>query len=144
MKGCEVFRVDTPNERFIRILAEKEEEFWDEVKRQVPPPSDGGQSTGKILKELYPKDSGTRIALPSIAIGWHQELMRVKEQIGSLEARKSTQEQLSKAELKDATQGTLPNDFAYTFKPTLRKAHLVEPSTYGMLKNVSKEKAPFK
>lgn len=130
-----------PNERFLQILAEKEEEFWDRVKRRVPPPADGSESTRKTLNELYPKDSGTQVVLPGTAVEWDTELTQVKTQIKSLETRKTELENLFKAEIKEATKGVLPNEVVYTLKTTHKESHFVEGSTYRTLRRVNKAKS---
>ena len=130
-----------PSERFLQILAEKEEEFWDRVKRRVPPPVDASESTRKTLNELYPKDNGTQVALPGVAVEWDTELTQVKTQIKSLETRKTELENLFRAEMKEATEGVLPNDVVYTLKTTRKESHFVEGSTYRTLRRANKAKS---
>ena len=64
----------------------------------------------------------------------------MKTQIKFLETRKAELENLFRAEMKEATEGVLPNEVVYTLKTTRKESHFVEGSTYRTLRR-AKSKA---
>jgi putative phage-type endonuclease len=51
------------DEKVIAQLIELEARFWDDVRRDVPPPADGSESSDQALRALFPCDSGASLDL---------------------------------------------------------------------------------
>lgn len=68
-KWCDVPR----NDQFIKTLEADCQEFWKLVETKTPPPVDGSPSTSKVLRTIYPADSGEIIELPIEAEVWATE-----------------------------------------------------------------------
>lgn len=96
------------NEAFCALLVEKEEEFWDRVRRGDAPPVDESDLTDEILKRMYPEDNGTSIALPIEAYEWMTDLRDLKTQRKEIKEKiQGIENQLHYA-IGEATIGMLP------------------------------------
>lgn len=55
----------TRDEQFIKELIKAEVDFWNKVQTKTPPPLDGSEASGEVLKRLYPEaERGTEKELP--------------------------------------------------------------------------------
>lgn len=131
---CDVIR----NENFCRLLIEKEEEFWDRVRRGDPPPADGSVSSAEVLSRLYPKETGESVALPIEAFDWAAELEAVNATIKDCEGQKKALENKVKEAIGNAERGILPDGSGFTWKTVHRAAHHVEATSYRQLRRVKK------
>jgi putative phage-type endonuclease len=128
---------DVPrNDRFIAMLLEVEEEFWDYVRRDEPPPVDGSSQTREVLSRLYPKDSGESCDLPAEAEGW----LASRAQLTA--AMKRTREELDavenniKAALKEASIGLLDGVPAVSWKRQHRSGYAVPATDCRILRSL--------
>lgn len=124
------------NDAFCDYLIEKEEEFWHRVLTNDPPPPDGAESTREALKRLYPKETGTTVALPGIAIEWDDRLQRIKKTAKRLETKQKEYENLIRNAIGDATFGVMPNGERYSLKTIKKGAYGVEAAEFRQLRKV--------
>lgn len=116
----------TRNDRFLSVLVEREEAFWNRLLTQDPPPVDGSESAREILKRLYPKETpGLVVNLPAEAIEWDADLQQVKGLGKEYEEKRQTLENKIKAALGEAEAGICPNGLTYTWKASPRKGYVV-------------------
>jgi len=93
------------NDSFLKMLLEKEEEFWHYVQTDTPPPIDDSDSTADVLKRLYPKDDGSQVVLPVDAYVWADELETAKEMKKIAEQSIQLNQSLIEASIGSATYG---------------------------------------
>lgn len=122
-----------PSEKFMAYLLEKEQEFLDFVKRDVPPPVDASQSAKETIARLYPQDSGETIVLTLDATQWDEELQDVKAQQKDLEEKRRLLENQIKNAIGEATFGTLMDGTQYSLKTIEAAGYTVEPKRYRRL-----------
>lgn len=53
----EIHRIERDDELIARLI-ELEQDFWNHVQRDTPPPADGSESAEQALRCLYPEDNG--------------------------------------------------------------------------------------
>jgi putative phage-type endonuclease len=126
------------NDDFIRVLLEKEAEFWERVQKKEPPPVDALSSTSKALKILYPKDSGETIMMPAEAEEWAEALQKAKDDKKETEGIITGLENKIKATLGEATWGMLPSGEKFQWKWQIRKAYEVAASESRVLRKLKK------
>ena len=124
----EVYR----NDRFIKSLVSKLDEFWERVQNQEPP--DPTVNDWSFLNSLYSPRKGVVIDLPDNFVSLDEELVKIKNEITELTNRKKEIEVQFKHKIADAEQGNLSSGVKYTFKESERKGHVVKPSVSRTLK----------
>lgn len=123
---------------FIAAMLEAEARFWKRVQDHDPPAPDASESATRILKHLYPKDTGKTVALPSEAIEWDRIKWEADAGIKRLTAQKTAAENNLRAAIGDASFGTVGN-ITYSWKYQERKAYTVSATEFRVL-NKLKEK----
>jgi putative phage-type endonuclease len=92
-KGFHVMHVER-SESEIAALVDAEHRFWHEhIEKQIPPPPDGSEASGKILREMFPR--ATDLSLVPI-YGTEDKITQIidlKSRIKELEAQQSKLEQ---------------------------------------------------
>jgi putative phage-type endonuclease len=105
-RSFHIFHVER-NEAEIQSLIEAEEHFWSEhVLKQFPPPPDGSERAGELLKSLYPKERGDADLAPLYGI--EDKLDRLSEldgRIKELETESDAIKQGIQLEIGDADGG---------------------------------------
>jgi putative phage-type endonuclease len=123
------------NQRFIDAMLEKLERFWELVEKDEMP--DPVAADTKLIGTLLGKEvEGTVIALSP---EWNEvdaELLKVKEEIKELTARKDELEARLKKEIGKAERGVLPGGSQYTFKTVPRQAYTVAASEARQLRRI--------
>ena len=100
----------------ISALVEIESEFWDMVLSLTPPPMDGTESAGNVLKLLYPESKpNTAINLPGDAAELIEIREALKVQIKQMEISLAETENKLKAMLGDNEAGRI-GDHLVTWK----------------------------
>ena len=127
------------NDDFIGELVEQCRWFWSFVENDQPPPIEGSVRNLETIKKLHPNDDGSEIALPSDAIGWFEELARLRAMESEIRKAKPAVETQLFAAFGNATFGVLPDGRRLSLKTTARDGYTVEPTTYRSLRL---EKAP--
>ena len=89
--GFKVFTIERDEEE-IKALAKSEEAFWEYVKNNTPPETDGSDSTSETLTTMYPESNGNTVNLFAyedslkqyIAIGKQiDELKKLKDEMAN-------------------------------------------------------------
>lgn len=122
------------DDNFIKVLMEREAEFWDNVLRGREPLADGSDATKDILRRLYPKDNGETIDLPPEAIEWDQIRAHAALAMKEAESLKKDAENKIKQAIGPATYGVLRNGVRYSFKTQSREAYSVEAGEFRVLR----------
>ncbi len=122
------------DDALIKVLAEREAEFWDRVERRDPPPADGSESSKDILKLVYPQDTGEVVTLGPESIEWHEKLVAANLAEKAAELEKNTYSNLLRQAIGDATAGVLPNGKVYTNKLQARGEFLSKATTFRVLR----------
>lgn len=97
----EVFR----DESYIRVLVQKEQEFWECVKQCVAPIPDGSQATADYLSETYPESNESETELPFEAESLVANYIGVEATIKSLTEKKNEIANQLKGMLMDNERG---------------------------------------
>jgi len=123
------------NLRFTELLVEKEEEFWDRVKREDPPPVDGSDLTTEILQRVYPADNGLSVVLPMEAYEWLNKWRGAKDY--EKEAKQLVQQYQNKIQFHvgNARVGFLPpppRDLLALPEPLRHHVDVTPPSIIGV------------
>lgn len=126
------------NERFIAALIEQEEEFWDRVLSDDPPPVDGSKATTAALLKLHPKDSGEAIDLPADSAKWDKELAEITASLEKLEARETELKNLLRDAMGGATYGLLPDGGRWSWKTQNKRGYTVAPTSPRILRRLKK------
>lgn len=136
--GGNKFRwMDMPrNDKFLRFLIEKEEEFWDRVMRGEPPPTDASDSTREVLLRLYPRDTGASKALPFEAADWLERRRKLKEDEKGTKAALQEVENQIKAAIGEASIGMLPDGSGFSWKHQHRAAYTVAETDFRVLREI--------
>lgn len=133
--------LDSPrNEKFIAHLIEKEEEFWNLVQRDIPPETDGSDSTREVLARLYPSDMGEAIALPVELADLAEERRNLKEHIAIYQKRAQDIENRIKAALGNASVGVFPDGSGFSWKQQHRNETIVKASDFRVLREIKAKK----
>lgn len=138
--GGQIFRyMDIERDQaFIDSLIEDEAKFWSRVQQLDPPQPDGSWASKEALDRMFPQDNGKIVALGGEFIDLDLELLAVKQDLKSLEQRKSEMEQRIKAAIGEAAIGVLPNGVKYTHKTQARAGYVVEPTSFRALRRSAK------
>jgi len=100
----------------ISALIELESQFWDMVQSRTPPPMDGSDSAGNVLKLLYPESiADTSVELPSEAKELILNRDALKRQVKELEFLVADAENKLKAMLGESETGRI-GDYLVTWK----------------------------
>lgn len=133
--------MDTPrNENFIKLLIEKEEEFWYKVQHGIRPDPDASDSTKEVLMRLYPKDTGESKALPAEFAAYAERRRELKEKAKALDAEIQGIDNLIKAAIEDATVGVLPDGSGFSWKHQHRDPYMVQASDFRVLREIKAKK----
>ena len=139
LNARKLFWVDVERDNsFIEAMLEAEAKFWKRIQDHDPPPPDASESATKILKKLYPKDTGKTVVLPSDALEWDRIRGEADQEIKRWTAQKTAAENNLKAAISDATFGTF-NNVTYSWRYQKREGYVVSPTEFRVLKRV-KEK----
>ena len=125
------------NQRFIDLMLEKLDKFWEMVQRDIMPEpvAKDNPVIGQILGQ---EDEGKVIVLSPGIVQADERLTQVKEEIKALEEEKAKLEAKIKKEIGTAAAGMLPEGGRYSFKTTTRKSYTVAESTYRGLRRLKK------
>lgn len=122
-------RVDR-DDRFIAVLIERLEEFWQLVLDRIPPEIDYSEATTLALAAIHPNDNGETITLPAEALAWDRNLQRVKCHIAILKRFKTEYENRLKQAIGDNTFGELPDGSGELYSwSTVEKCEFVTAAT---------------
>ena len=126
------------NDRFISLLIEKEEQFWDCVQRDIPPPVDASKSTAEALARLYaePDESAEPVMLGLEFADLAERRRELMESTKSAEAELLGINNAIKAALGDAVFGYLPDGSGFSWKKQHRKSYVVAESSYRVLREI--------
>jgi putative phage-type endonuclease len=102
-KDFRIFEIER-DEAEIDALMGAEREFWSCVTNNTPPSTDGSKSTSKTLTALYPNSEEETVSLFGFEVDL-AEYSALKNQIKSLEERKSAIENKIKAHMNKASMG---------------------------------------
>jgi putative phage-type endonuclease len=117
------------NDRFLSVLVEREEAFWNRLLSQDPPEVDGSESARDILRKFYPKETpGLVVNLPGDVIEWDAELQQIKAGLKGGESRKQELENKIRAAIGEAETGICSNGLTYTWKASERAGYTVQPT----------------
>lgn len=134
-----VIRQIEPDADFQRWLTDREQEFWDLVINRVPPRVDDSYSCRKALNAMTGPGAVAIVGEQAMELmEADTELGQVKEDLKVLEARKRLLENQILAAMAGHEQITLPNNVGYSYKQQTRKAHMVEESTFRVLRRSGK------
>ena len=101
-----VYKYIERDDVIISALIELESQFWDMVQSQTPPPMDGTDSAGNVLKLMYPESKpNTAINLPNEAAELIEIREALKVQVKELDMRLAETENKLKAMLGDNESG---------------------------------------
>jgi putative phage-type endonuclease len=135
--GVEFFWADIPRHNgFINVLVNKVGEFWSRVQSGDPPEADASESTRLLLKQLYPKDNGEIITLPSKP--WadvDEELVRIKADQKKFQERRDELENKLKLAIGPATAAVVDGiGTVYTHKWQQRREFTTAASEFRVLR----------
>jgi len=125
------------NQRFIDVMLEKLDKFWQMVERDIMP--DAVAKDNPILGQLLGhEDEGKVIVLSPGIVQVDERLLEVKEQIKALNLEKDALEAKIKQEIGKAASGMLPEGGRYSFKTQKRAAYTVAESESRVLRRLKK------
>lgn len=101
------WRLVERDEELIAMLIQLEEEFWDHVKNNTPPPLDGSEATAKFLAEKFADSKKSRITLPDEAAELIQKYESASEQLSAITEQKQHAENLLKEMLGENEVGII-------------------------------------
>ena len=132
------------NDRFISLLIEKEEKFWDCVQRDVPPPVDASKSTAEALARLYAApDESVEVEPVMLSLEFADMADRRRELIAAIKAyevEKRGIENEIKAALGNSVFGYLPDGSGFSWKMQHREPYIVPESSYRVLREIQPKK----
>lgn len=129
------------NQRFINAMIKRLEEFWGCVLTKTPPNViDGSAATKKVIALLHPSDNGQEIALPEEAVHWWRRVERCRALARAAEKLKGEAENKLAAAFGDCTFGLLPSGELLSYKTQDRAGFTVEPTSFRVMRKVSKKK----
>ena len=139
LNARKLFWVDVEIDRdFISAMLEAEEKFWRRVQERNPPSPDASESATKILKRLYPHDTGKTVNLPAEALEWDRIRGEAEAEIKRWTAQKTQAENDLRAAIADATFGVI-GDVKYSWKTTSRAGYTVSPSEVRTLRRITQK-----
>jgi len=123
------------NQRFINIMLEKVERFWEMVQNdEMPEPVAKDNSfIGQLLGD---ETEGATIVLSPAIVDVDADLTKIKEEIKGLKAQKDALEAKIKKEIGTNERGLLPEGGQYTFKTVERQSYTVAASSARQLRRV--------
>lgn len=127
--------MDIPrDEEFIKVLLEKEGEFWQRLIDRNPPDVDSSAQTQEALKKLYATETGESVSLGAEFIELDERYQEVKSLLKTLEEEERGIKNQLLAKIGSASAGFLPNDVVYSLKTQTVKEHVVKESTFRVLR----------
>lgn len=125
------------NQRFIDLMLEKLEQFWEMVKNdEMPEPvAKDNAVIGQILGQ---EDEGKTIVLSPGIVLVDERLVEVKEEIKALKSEKDGLEAKIKKEIGTNAAGMLPEGGRYSFKTGVRNGYIVAETTTRTLRRLKK------
>jgi len=123
------------NQRFIDIMLEKLERFWEMVQNDVMPEpvAKDNKFIGQILGG---ETEGATIVLSPAIVDIDARLKEVKEEMKALKAERDGLEAKIKKEIGTNERGLLPEGGSYSFKTGERQAYTVAASTTRTLRRL--------
>jgi len=123
------------NQRFIDVMLEKLERFWEMVQSDVMPEpvAKDNEFMGQILGDEKPET--TMVLSPGI-VTVDAEVQRIKAEIKELKAEQSKLEAKIKKEIGTNERGVLPEGGQYTFKTVEREGYEVKSTTFRQLRRL--------
>jgi len=110
------------DDELIDMIIEREKDFWENhVLANVPPPIDGSEAAGDLLKKLYPDDNGETIMLSEEEDKLIDALEHVKAELKDLETLKKRYENELKMKLEESTYG-VTSKFEISYKSQVRNS----------------------
>lgn len=128
------------NEEDIKVLIEKEKEFWNLVETKTPPPVDGSKSCATALGIYFKEDKGSEMVLPDEALPLIESVKLDKETINKLKENIQLKEN-QLAEIMGNYETGRIGDYKVTFKTStpresisISKVKKADPGSYEALK----------
>jgi len=98
-------------------LIRQEAAFWERVQAGNPPPIDGSERTGELIKRMYPRDNGKIITLDAEELKTAAAaLVGLKATLKAMETEKVNLENILKSAIGDASVADVPGWGAITWK----------------------------
>lgn len=114
------------NEKFIKRMLPKLDQFWEEyVLKRQPPPLDYSQATTAALCRLYPRDDDTVIVLPDESGDWAEERDRLSVEISQKSKRVDEIDNRIRKAIGSASYGRLWNGSGFSWKANGRNGSRV-------------------
>jgi predicted phage-related endonuclease len=106
------------NDAFIEVLVKQCRTFWeDHVLAGKEPAPDASEATKRVLKALYPRDTGEAKALPAMYVDIDAELEKVKAEQKKLDSRRDELEAKLKLAIGAASIGIIGDSgVSYTYR----------------------------
>lgn len=133
-----VYRIDRDQE-LIDLVIERVDEFMRCVRDQVPPEPDGSESTRRVLKKLFPEDSGVEVELEPHFERHARRLKKARALKSRIEDVISDAENHLMAAIETATWAKV-GEFRLSAKTTKRGGYTVEPTSYRVLRFETEKK----
>ena len=130
------------NDRFIAHLIEREEQFWDCVQRDVPPPVDASKSTAEALARLYatPDENAEPVILDFEFAEKAERRRELSRIIKEAEAEKLGIDNAIKAALGESAFGYLPDGSGFSWKKQHKESYVIAASDYRVLREIKAKK----
>lgn len=122
----EIYEIER-DEHLVDVVVTAAIRFWDHVVTDTQPPVDSHEQTTAALKTMWQSKAGKTVELSAAAAAAMVELAAVKRTLAPLNDRKTHLENVIKAELEDAEEGTVGGKTAVTWRTSLRKGYTVAP-----------------
>lgn len=136
-----IYRVDRDQE-LIDLVLERVDEFMKCVREDMPPKPDGSEATARVLKRLFPEDSGVTVELnESEHWRWAVQLRDCREEARAIQKRIDEAENHLRLAIGDATFANVKGSLHLSAKTTKRAGYSVEPTTFRALKFIDTTKA---
>jgi putative phage-type endonuclease len=123
--------------KLLRGVIPKLIEFRERVLNNDPPPADGSDSTTETLKILHPDDNGATVVAEAEFLETLYAFEAEKEKLKFHEAEKKALQNMILARIGPATFLECAG-VRYSLKTTDRKGFTVEPTSFRMLKKITK------
>jgi putative phage-type endonuclease len=120
------------DDELIELLVQRVDEFMVCVRDGIPPVPDGSESTRRVLKKLWPEDSGAEIDLAPEYSAIAERFEKAKAEIKRWEAVRDEADNQLRHAIGPATFARV-NGQTYSLKTVKRAGFWVEPSTYRQL-----------
>jgi len=123
------------NQRFIDIMLEKLEKFWEMIKSDVMP--EPVAKDNKFIGQLLGGETeGATIVFSPAIVDIDARLVQVKEEMKALKTERDGLEAKIKKEIGTNERGLLPEGGSYSFKTGTRQAYSVAESTTRTLRRL--------